>query len=188
MITKILWTICLIVLSLSTAYCQTNTPIPKEKKIKKVGKPTRAALYSAVLPGLGQYYNQTAWQIKVPLIYTGATVFAYLILDNHAQYRGFRDAYIAQNDINPSTAQDSFYESFSNEGLLRNRDKKKRDRDYYIILSGVWYLLNIAEAATTAHLNEFDIKDDISLKVEPMVERAFGQELMAGISLKFRIH
>ena len=189
MINKIFWTICLTVLSLSSVYCQTDaTPTPKKKEVKKIGKPTRAALYSAALPGLGQYYNKTAWQIKVPIIYTGATVFAYLILDNHAQYRGFRDAYIAENDLNPLTSKDAAYDAFGNDGLLRNRDKRKRDRDYYIILSGVWYLLNIAEAATTAHLNEFDIKDNISLKVEPMFEQGFRQEFLAGVSLKFRIH
>lgn len=188
MIKKIIWTLCLTIFFLNSAYSQEKEEVKEVKLQKKIGKPTQAALLSAVLPGAGQYYNKTAWQIKVPIIYTGATALGYLILDNHAQYKSFRDAYIAQNDLNPTTSQDPFYDSFNNDSLLRNRDKKKRDRDYYIILSGLWYLLNIAEAATTAHLNEFDIKDNITLKVEPLLKQGFQQETLAGVSIKLKFH
>ncbi|MGF1532131.1 MAG: DUF5683 domain-containing protein [Bernardetiaceae bacterium] len=148
-------------------------------------KPTRAALLSAVLPGAGQIYNKKGWQLKVPVIYTGAAILGYLVLDNHANYKGFRDAYTSRIDNNPNTTEDIFYNSFSNDGLIRNRDNLLRDRDFYIILSGLWYLLNIAEAATTAHLNEFNISDDLALRVRPFQERVGIQgSLLAGLSIQ----
>ena len=38
----------------------------------KASTPTKAALLSAVLPGLGQVYNKKYW--KLPLVYGGAVV------------------------------------------------------------------------------------------------------------------
>lgn len=152
----------------------------------QLGKPTRAALLSAALPGAGQIYNKKAWQLKVPVIYMGGAVLGYLVIDTHAEYQGFREAYKSRIDNNPNTVESPFYANFSDDGLIRNRDNFRRDRDFYIILSAFWYLLNVAEAATTAHLNEFNVNEDLSLRIKPYQERvgAGGTgQLFAGVSV-----
>ena len=50
--------------------------------------PVKAALYSAVLPGLGQAYNKKYW--KVPIVWAGFGVFAYFIQWNNERYQFYR--------------------------------------------------------------------------------------------------
>ena len=65
--------------------------------------PRKAALLSAVLPGLGQIYNKKYW--KVPIIYGGFAILGYLVVWNNDHYQVLRRARIAeengQRDQNP---------------------------------------------------------------------------------------
>lgn len=139
-------------------------------KAKKISEPTRAALYSAALPGLGQYYNKKLWYIKVPVIYGGATALAITMSLNHKQYVAHRNAYLYRLDGNPLTEPSPIFSGATDDGLRSRRDRFRRERDYTMILSLGFYLLNIAEAATTAHLKGFDVSDDLSFKVLPSVQ------------------
>ena len=150
---------------------------------KKISKAAYASLLSAVLPGAGQVYNRTFWQIKLPIIYTGYTVLGYLIMSNHDNYREFRQAYINRKDQNPDTFSETTYNAYSDESLLRQRDKYRRDRDFYLILTLLWHGLNVAEAATTSHLNEFSVKDDIGFRFKPAFDNYAGVN-SAGIRLE----
>ena len=62
----------------------------KRKKINPLA-PSKAAFYSAVLPGLGQIYNKRYW--KVPIVYAviGTGVYAYTYNDD--LYDRFRTAF-----------------------------------------------------------------------------------------------
>jgi hypothetical protein len=150
----------------------------------KLRPPTRAALLSAALPGAGQYYNKKAWAIKIPLIYVALGVPAYLSIQNHANYRIYRENYLYLKDENPATIA---YPSFTNRSpdqVQRQRDSYRRDRDFYMIITGIMYLLNIGEATTTAHFNNFDIDDDISFKFKPQMESVgVNGNTLGGISL-----
>jgi hypothetical protein len=53
--------------------------------------PARAGIYSTMLPGLGQIYNQKYW--KLPLVYGGFLAFGYLIQSRNFRYKLFRDIY-----------------------------------------------------------------------------------------------
>ena len=53
--------------------------------------PSRAAFYSAVLPGLGQAYNKKYW--KIPIIYIGMASGVYFYVQNDKDYDRFRNAY-----------------------------------------------------------------------------------------------
>ena len=53
-------------------------------------KPARAAFYSAIVPGLGQYYNKSYW--KIPLVYAALGTTLYFYIDNNNQYNTYRDA------------------------------------------------------------------------------------------------
>src|SRR5690554_7219120 len=53
--------------------------------------PSKAAFYSAVVPGLGQIYNKSYW--KVPLVYAGLGTSIYFYIDNQTKYQAARDEY-----------------------------------------------------------------------------------------------
>ena len=53
--------------------------------------PKKAALFSAMLPGLGQVYNRKYW--KVPLIYAAAGGLIYSFQFNQSRYVNYREAY-----------------------------------------------------------------------------------------------
>ncbi|MGB0522730.1 MAG: DUF5683 domain-containing protein [Flammeovirgaceae bacterium] len=127
-----------------------------------INRPTKAALLSAVLPGLGQVYNKKYW--KLPIVYGGAVAFGAVIRFNQNQYTEFKNELIRQTDNDPSTVPIS---SFSQTSLRSIRDNARRNRDYSIILSILFYGLNIADAAVDAHLKDFDIDDDLSMQVLP---------------------
>ncbi|PIY09648.1 MAG: hypothetical protein COZ18_07670 [Flexibacter sp. CG_4_10_14_3_um_filter_32_15] len=150
----------------------------------KLRPPARAALLSAVLPGAGQYYNKKAWAIKVPAIYALLAVPAYLSINNHANYRIYRENYLYLKDENPATKPDPSFETRSADQVQRQRDSYRRDRDFYMIITGLFYLLNIGEATTTAHFNNFDIDDDISFKFKPQMESVgTNGNTLGGVSL-----
>ena len=150
----------------------------------KLRPPTRAALLSAALPGAGQYYNKKAWAIKIPVIYALIAVPAYLSITNHANYRIYRENYLYLKDENPATKPAPSFETRAADQVQRQRDSYRRDRDFYMILTGVFYLLNIGEATTTAHFNNFDIDDTISFKFKPQMESVGSNaDKLAGVSL-----
>ncbi|GAB4310717.1 MAG: DUF5683 domain-containing protein [Bacteroidales bacterium] len=133
----------------------------------KPHSPHRATIYSLVLPGLGQAYNRKYW--KIPVIYGGFGVFYYLIRYNNEQYQLFRDAYnhkISDPDGLEPPVND--YESrYDANTLLNARNDFRRNRDLNYILAGVWYALNAVDAAVDAHLFQWEVDDDLTLRVDP---------------------
>ena len=167
----------------TTAKVEDKLQVELEPKFK-LRPPTRAALLSAALPGAGQYYNKKGWAIKVPLVYVAIAVPAFISINNHANYRDFRENYLYLVDENPSTKPEASFVNRSPDQVKRQRDSYRRDRDFYMIVTGLMYLLNIGEATTTAHFNNFDIDDDISFKFEPQLENVgINRNTVSGISL-----
>lgn len=148
---------------------------------KKV--PSRASLLSAALPGLGQVYNGKYW--KVPVIYGGFAMFGYLIKYNDDNYQEFRSALFAEVDNDESTIN-PFDGILSENSLRRRTDLFRRNRDFSMILAGVWYLLNIVEAHVDAHLQEFDIDEDISMRIGPATGK--NGTMFAGVGLTITFH
>ncbi|MCS6967431.1 MAG: DUF5683 domain-containing protein [Cytophagales bacterium] len=137
---------------------------------KPISEPTKAALLSAVLPGLGQIYNGKFWYLKVPAIYAAAGALLLTLRFNQQNYVGFRDAYQYRLDKNPFTTPEPRFSSGTDEGLRSQRDRFRRERDYTIILGIGLYLLQIAEAAATAHMKTFDVSDDLALRFKPKLQ------------------
>lgn len=150
----------------------TTTPVTTEKSSDGKGRkryfpdhsPKKAMLYSAVLPGLGQVYNRKIW--KVPILYAGVGVLVYLVIDNNKEFIKFRDAYRIRTDGDPNT-QDDYVGVYSDLGLRNIRDFHRRNRDLSVMITGLLYLLNIADAFIDAHLINFDISEDLSFSVKP---------------------
>ena len=138
--------------------------------VAKDHSPRRAALYSAVLPGLGQIYNKKYW--KLPILYGGFAILGYLVVWNNDQYQVYRRARIAEENNQSSQSpfaglEGSRFQNISIERLANAVDQSRRNRDFTIILTAGLYGLNIMDAIVDAHLIEFDVNPDLSLKLEP---------------------
>lgn len=131
----------------------------------ELGEPSKTALMAAAVPGLGQAYNRKYW--KIPLVYGGFVVFASLVDFFNVRYVQFRDALILIEQGTPDLIPDPRLRNLSTEQLRRGRDNLRRDRDFNIILSIGWYGLTIADAVVDAHLANFNINDELALKITP---------------------
>ncbi len=123
-------------------------------------RPAKAAFYSAVLPGLGQVYNKRYW--KVPLVYgaIGASIYAYDL--NHKNYLRYRNAYkrriAGYND-------DEFQNLISStDRLVDGQEFYKRNRDRSMIFILGFYFLNILDANIDAHLKQYNVNSDLTVK------------------------
>lgn len=158
----------------------------KEQKQPKQHSVGRAAIYSAVLPGLGQGYNRKYW--KIPIIYAGFGVFTYFVITNNNYYKDYEEAYIyvANDETYPI---DNPYVTKYNETQLKDAmNYYRRNRDLSIILGAFWYTLNILEAYVDAHFFDYDISDDLSLSFKPVAVQSPFAPLQAtpGIKVSFK--
>lgn len=176
-----------------SAYCQKTAsdsvfllsegPIEQFESVSKLN-PNKAALLSAVLPGLGQAYNNQFW--KLPIIYGGALIFGHYINYNHKVYNELKNALVAQVDSDPNTI--NYYEDlFSATSLERNRDLFRRNRDFLILIAGTFYMLNIVDAHVSAHLKEFDINENLSMAIYPQIQSSPLNSPTVGIQMAVRI-
>lgn len=147
---------------------------------ESVHSPRKAALFSAVLPGLGQAYNREYW--KIPLVYAALGITTYTFIDNMKVYRQFRNAYRIRVDGNADT-HDEFEGLYTDAGLKVNRDAFREYVDYSVLVFVLAYGLNILDATVFAHLRNFDMSDDLSMKIVPTVIN--NQAL--GLSLKINL-
>jgi hypothetical protein len=148
----------------------------KSKGNTEFHSPRKATIYSAVLPGLGQIYNKKYW--KLPFVYGGFVAFGYFINLNNNNYLIYSQAYSDITDNNPLT--NSFLDLNLNPGLLSpdkldqltenlqsGKDYWRRNRDYVIIFTALFYAANIIDASVDAHFFNFDISDDLTMNWVP---------------------
>lgn len=119
--------------------------------------PSKAAFYSAVIPGLGQAYNEKYW--KIPIIYAGIGTSIYFRLDNEKAYNRYRDAYKRRL----AGYQDDEFQGVSDQTLIRAQRRTKRNMDASTAVAIGFYLLNIIDANVDAHLKQYNISEDLSL-------------------------
>ncbi len=126
--------------------------------------PKRAGMYSALFPGLGQAYNRQYW--KLPVVAAGLGVAAYFIDFNTRQYQRYRKAYVSRLDQIPENDLEPQYDR---EGLRQIQEGYRKNRDITILLTGVGYAVQIMDAVTSAHLRNFDMSEDLSLRIAPVL-------------------
>ena len=171
--------ILLLLLAVSQTFAQKKKPeepteIADSTLVKKKHSPLKATLMSTALPGLGQVYNGKWW--KVPIIYGGFGGLIYSSVWNDAKCRTYRNAYLIRVDDDPATT-DEFEGRYSDANLRELVDFYQRNRDLSLIFTGVLYALNIIDASVDAHLKDFDVSDDLSLKVRPTMH-SIGPAMM----------
>ena len=155
-------------------------------KIKGQGlsRHQKAALYSAALPGLGQIYNRQYW--KLPIVYGAAATLTYFIVTNNRSYQAYNNELIFRLDnVTKDTPEPrSRFTTLTNLQVIRLRDRYRRDRDFSIIIAGLVYLLQIADAHVFSHLLSFNVSDDLSLKAQPAVHP--GGAVVLSLNLSFK--
>jgi len=142
--------------------------------------PSKAALYAAILPGLGQIYNKKYW--KLPLVYAGFIGFGHGISFYQKGYKKYKSELF---DV-LETGNDYSTSGYTEDQLRTIVDKYRRERDFMIILTAGMYLLQIVDAHVDAHLKEFDLNPNLHVRVEPIMETDVFTGRTAGFSLKFR--
>ena len=119
-------------------------------------RPSKAAFYSAVIPGLGQIYNDKLW--KVPLVYTALGISGYSYDFNRKKFWSYRNAYKRRK---AGFSDDEF------QGIIIN-DERLLDGQGYKDLSMVYlvgfYFLNILDANIDAHLLDYNVDENLSFK------------------------
>ncbi|WP_019947119.1 DUF5683 domain-containing protein [Hymenobacter aerophilus] len=160
----------------------------------RVTRPQKATLL-ALIPGAGQVYNRRYW--KLPLVYGGLAGVGYGLYYSQMRYREYvKGRNVIDNnpiDYNKNPAE------FISENLNGERVKKektregvqvgvnfyRRNRDTFIAYTAVVYGITILDALVDAHLRNFDISDDLSLRLDPAVLPTPGQFPRAGLALTF---
>ncbi|WP_036153447.1 DUF5683 domain-containing protein [Maribacter forsetii] len=139
----------------------------KAKKEFNPLAPSKAAFYSAVIPGLGQIYNKRYW--KAPIVWGAIGGSAYMYAWNNNQYQRFRTAFIRRQ---AGFTDDEFNGEgtlplFGDDDLESQQERFQSDRDLWLVATIALYALNIVDANVDAHLKQFNIDDDLSLDFEP---------------------
>ena len=165
----------------SAALMKGIAPIPERKKRDwTTWKPdTKRALWLAlVLPGAGQIYNRKYW--KLPIIYGGFVGCAYAMSWNGQMYHDYAQAYLDIMDDDPNTQS---YNQFLHLGATidasnidrykeifrKRKDRYRRWRDMSVFVFIGIYAFSVIDAYVDASLSQFDISDDLTLRVEPTI-------------------
>ena len=143
--------------------------------------PIRASLYSAILPGMGQIYNNKWW--KAPLVWGILGTGAGFIIYYNNQYKEFRGYYL--DKLYGYELENTTLNNMTVEQLANIQDDRKRSRDYAIALTALGYILNIVDATVDAHL--YGIKKDPDLSFQPiMIQNLQTAELAMGLGVSYK--
>ena len=153
--------------------------------------PSRAAFYSAVLPGLGQAHNKKYW--KIPIIYAALGTGVYFYIDNTTEYNRYRDAYknrlagFTDDEFWGTDANGNPFSSpgISNDGLIRAQRTLRRNREISLLVTIGIYALNIIDANVDAHLLQYNIDENLALKPHFIINEK-DDSTNLGLTLDFK--
>ena len=144
--------------------------------------PGKATVYSILFPCLGQVYNGEYW--KIPIYWGAMAGGVYYYTTNKRNYERYKWIY----DLANSTDPDAEKPPITAENAKYYRDVFRRYRDYSILATALFYVVQVVDANVFAYMQDFEMDDDISLKVEPTVitpEFASAPGLGLGLTLRF---
>ncbi|MDD5571955.1 MAG: DUF5683 domain-containing protein [Bacteroidales bacterium] len=151
-------------------------------KIRK-HSPTLATVMSAVVPGTGQIYNRKYW--KTPIVWAGVGAILYFIKNNYDNYDMYKTAYKFRTDDDPLTVDDFF--NYTPENLLTLKNFYRKNLELTCFIGVAIYCANILDAAVDANLFDFDVSDDLSINVQPVIQPRYSfYSPTAGLKLTFR--
>ncbi len=146
--------------------------------------PSKAAFYSAILPGLGQIYNKKYW--KAPVVWGAMGTSIYFYLDNNKEYDRYRTAF----KLREAGLKDEFTNTdgsllISRNGLISAQKTLKSNRDLSLLTTLVFYVLQIVEASVNAHLLQFNTNDNLSFS--PTIISNSNRFEIPKVGLKFKL-
>lgn len=154
---------------------QLSAPAISNKTDKELHSAHKATIYSLLLPGLGQAYNKKYW--KIPVIYAGFGALTYSFIINKNEMDKFTEAYqyVTNNDSFP--IDNEYIIRYPDpDDLLRGREFYRRRVELTVIFSAAWYLLNVVDAAVDAHFFDYNISDDLTLRLDPVFLMPIGRQ------------
>ena len=153
-----------------------------------VSRIKKATTLSTIFPGAGQVFNKSYW--RVPIVIGGMASTIYTIDWNNRGYQRFKTAYTLRVDYDnnpekyPGGAADEFRGAYSATFLKNLKDSYRRNRDLCIILTAGVYLLQILDAHVDAHLQDYDISDDLTMNLEPYFDYSpIGSQPVYGVNM-----
>lgn len=163
---------------------QVNDSVQVQKQKINPLAPSKAAFYSAIVPGLGQAYNKKYW--KIPIVYGAIGTGVYFYLRNDKQYDRYRTAYknrlagISDEFTDATTG----VELLSDNALIDAQKFYSRNKEISLLVTIGLYILNIVDANVDAHLMQFNVNDDLSLKPDIQFDE-IEQKTNLGLTLNF---
>lgn len=129
--------------------------------------PAGAMLRSAVIPGWGQFYNES--YIKVPIMFGVFAGIGYVAGWYHNHYSDYKSRYLTSSNLlqqNPALNSDAI---FMREHQFNRvaRDFYRDNRDTYLFYLLLAYMLNIVDAYVDAQLFSFDVDGPLSAQLKP---------------------
>lgn len=140
----------------------------------RTGDPKGALWRSALLPGWGQAYNGQLYKTPIVVGLIGGLVG--LAIYNNNQFDTFNEAYLygiyIDEDPHPFPDFEESYNKYSGVStstLRSERDRYRRSRNLFLIGALLAYGLNILDAYVNAHLIGFDVGEDLTVGLTPVV-------------------
>ncbi len=154
----------------------------------------KAVIFSAVLPGAGQFYNyaNTAKGVKgrnnvfwkVPIFYAAVGSTGYFLIKNQVTQQSLKNEYKDRLNNVPTGQLNPKWTDYDNAGVLTLYKRYSTRRDLSILAFGMAYLFQVIDAGVGAHFVKFDVSDDLTFQIHPVLlnTRTAG----IGLSLNFR--
>ncbi|MBX2992260.1 MAG: hypothetical protein KF749_13995 [Bacteroidetes bacterium] len=144
-------------------------------KAEQTGKsPGLALALSAVLPGAGQFYNESYW--KVPILLGFGYYFASQWIDANDSIKHYRRLY--GESITPEN-------SAGNPTYSRLREDYKDIRDTFSWYIFIYYLVNLVDAYVDASLYDFNVGDDLSIRLMPEFDHQYSHSARLRLRIGF---
>ena len=165
--------------------------IDRDSTGKRIWIPRKASIYSAILPGLGQVYNKKYW--KVPIVYTAVGIPVALFFNNKQWYNRTKYALAVLESPNYPNNKDSisavhssllpFVQGNQDASLLNYRNEFRRNMDYSILFTLLFWGLNVVDATVDAHLKGFNVNENLSMQIKPAIlsNQALGVSIVLNV-------
>ena len=195
---KILFSILVLFIT-NCLYSQKDTTTVKEKNMLAQAElpqgvynplsPSKAAFYSAILPGMGQIYNKKYW--KAPIVWGSLAGTTYLYIDNNSIYKRYRTAFKLrkaglQDEFTLIDAAGNTTVLISEAGLENAQKQLRENRDLALLSSVLVYVLQIVEASVNAHLLQFNTDDILTFRPALMPDNMNLANTVVGFHLKYK--
>lgn len=144
-----------LIISYSTVFSQNILEPTQEQNVQidttkfvMTKSPWGAVVRSAVIPGWGQFYNESYWKVPVIASLTGYFIYGWIHYNN--LYDDNKTLYT--NAISNNSSLANFYK--------RKRDFYRDERDMFAFYMGLTYFLNMVDAYVDAQMFDFSVSED----------------------------